>query len=68
MSTNAARRSKIEADALKSSSEAFLSCLFIVMADNTRFKPLKNQMENDYLPGIYLAKLVNLVFEVGFYK
>ena len=38
MITNAARRSKIEAEALKSSSEAFLACLFILVADNTTCK------------------------------
>ena len=38
MITNAARRSKIEAEALKSSSEAFLAFLFILVADNTTCK------------------------------
>ena len=40
MSAAVSRRSNIEAEALNSSSKMFLACLFILMADNTRYKPL----------------------------
>ena len=51
MSANATLKRKIKAEALKSSSKAFLACLFILMADNAMFKPLKVQLENNYLLG-----------------
>lgn len=51
MNTNAALESETEEEALKSSSKAFLACLFILMADNAMFKPLKVQLENNYLLG-----------------
>ena len=44
-----ARKDIVEAEAAKCSSEAFLARLFVLMADNKRYKPLKDQLENDYL-------------------
>ena len=42
---------QIETEAMASSCEEFLACLFIMMADNGRYKPLKTQLENDFLLG-----------------
>ena len=44
-----AQKDIVEAEAAKCSSEAFLARLFVLMADNKRYKPLKNQLDNDYL-------------------
>ena len=49
--TNLAIKIEIEAEATQKSSESFLACLFILMADNKRYKPLKDQLDNDYLMG-----------------
>ena len=49
--TNLVVKIKIEAEAKAKSSKAFLACLFVLMADNKRYKPLKDQLDNDYLLG-----------------
>ena len=42
---------RIEEEAMACSCDEFLACIFIMMADDSRYKPLKTQLENDFLLG-----------------
>ena len=42
---------KFEDQARESSSSEYLACLFLLLADNHRFKPLKREINNNFLMG-----------------
>ena len=44
-------KKKIEEAAMTTSSEGFLACLFILLAENSQYKGLKIDMENDFTLG-----------------
>ena len=44
-------KKKIEEAAMTASSEEFLACLFILLADNGRYKGLKIELSNDFTMG-----------------
>ena len=44
-------KKKIEESAMTTSSEEFLACLFILLADNGRYKGLKIELANDFTMG-----------------
>ena len=44
-------KKEIEESAMTAISEEFLACLFIVLADNGRYKGLKIDLENDFTMG-----------------
>ena len=48
---NEANKKRIETLAQDKSQEEYLACLFLLMSDDGRFKPLKTQLENDLLLG-----------------
>ena len=42
---------KFEKPARESSLAEYRACLFLLLADDNRFKPLKTQMDNNFLMG-----------------
>ena len=48
---NLAVKDEVEEEAKAKSSEQFLACLFILMADKVKYKPLKVPLNNEFLMG-----------------
>ena len=44
-------KDKVEEEAMAKSCEQFLACLFILMVEKVRYKPLKDLLNNEFLMG-----------------
>ena len=49
--TNLVTRDGIEEDASAKSKEQFLACIFILMADKVKYKPIKELLNNEFIVG-----------------